>query len=175
MRALALLASLAATLCAASPESDRARELINAGDADAARAHIERALDDGSTSNQLLYELARLEAIDGNAARAGATLVAAAAAGFTDFFALSREPRLAQTSEGRTILEHRAKLLEDRAAADFDAVKRAFPKRHLFVRDEALRLQFVSAFDQEVTDEILAELGIDAMRAEELKSSGAVA
>jgi len=153
----ALLTLLVAAIAVASPESDRARALINAGDTDAARAHIDSALGDGSTSNQLLYELARLEAIDGDDARAGATLIAALGAGFTDFFALSREPRLRDTREGQTILANRARLLEDRAQAEFDAVKRAFPKRHLFIRDERLRLQFVSAFDQTITDEILSE------------------
>ncbi len=158
MRTIALITALLfASWCAASPEADRARELIASGDLAAARAHIEKELDAGSTSNHLLYELARLEALDGDKAKAGATLIAAVAAGFTDFYALKRDPLLRDTHEGQTILRNRTMLLEDRANADFDAVKRAFPKGYRFVRDESLRLQFASAFDEAVTAEVVSE------------------
>lgn len=157
MRATALAGLLVAALACASPEADRARELIASGDHAAARTHIEKELNAGSTSNRLLYELARLEAIDGDDARAGATLVAAVGAGFSDYFALSRDPLLRDTREGRTMLGRRAVLLEDRARADFDAVQRAFPKGYTFVRDEDLRLQFASAFGVDLTAELIDE------------------
>jgi len=157
VRALALAALWFAAIAGASPEADRARELIASGDLVAARAHIDTELDAGSTSNRLLYELARLEAIEGDEARAGATLVAAVAAGFTDFYALSRDARLAATREGRTILAGRAAILEDRGRADFEAVQRAFPKKYRFVRVDALRLQFASAFDESLTAEVIDE------------------
>ncbi len=157
IRAALLILLTCANLCAASPESDKAAQLLADADLTAARTYIEKELNAGSTSNRLLYEYARLHAKLGDDSAAGRVLVAAVAAGFTDFFALARDTALRELPETKAILTGRETLLDDRASADFEAVKRAFPKNYRFVRDDTLRLQFASAFDETITAEVITE------------------
>jgi len=158
--ALLLLFTLTSAAHSASPEAVRAMELVNAGDLADARAHIERRLDAGSTSNELLYQLARLECADGNTSRAQQALTAALAAGFTDYFRMTRDPML-EPMRGEpgyeTIAKNRRTLLEDRAEADFEAVRRAFDKDYAFERVAGLRLQFACAHGDQVLREVVAE------------------
>lgn len=156
-----LLASLLVTAARANPAADRIGVLLDAGRLDEARAQITAELDAGSTSNELLYQRARAEAQPGgDRVQAQASLVAAVAAGFTDFFRLARDPMLAGLREDpavRTILDHRATLLADRAAADARAIERAFPVGYVFRRDAGLRLQFACAQEDAVLDQLIAE------------------
>jgi len=158
--ALLVILTLASVAHGASPEAARAMELVNAGDLAKARAHIEQELDAGSTSNELLYQLARLECAEGNGVRAQQVLTAAVTAGFTDYFRMTRDPKL-EPIRGEpayeTIAQNRRTLLEDRAEADLEAVKRAFERGYVFERDEALRLQFACAHGEEVLREVVAE------------------
>lgn len=164
MRVLALILLIAiAPLASASVTGrealEQAAELINTGRFAAAERLIEQELDAGSTSNELLYQFARLKAQQGDLEKASAGLIAAVGAGFTDFFRLARDPALEPVRDSqayRTIAQNRATLLTDRARADFTAVQRALP-RYTFRRVDDLRLQFAAAHDEQTLDQIIDE------------------
>jgi hypothetical protein len=160
MRIIALILAFAlATPALAVPPAEEAAELIEAGDLASAERLIESGLESGSRSSELLYQFARIKALQGDKEKAAAGLVAAVAAGFTDFFRLVRDPALEpirETPAHRTIAQNRATLLEDRAKADFKAVRRALP-RYTLLRDEDLRLQFAAAHDRATLERVVAE------------------
>ena len=160
IRAACMLWCVLAAAALADLGADRAAELLDAGDLAAAGAHIQQQLDAGSTSNELLYQLARFAALQGDDEAAQGALTAALAAGFTDFFRLTRDPALETLRTApvvQTVLENRATLLDDRAAADFAAISRAFPKGYTFRRVDALRLQFACAHGDDTLTELIDE------------------
>ena len=160
MRWLAAIVWLLAGSVLGTPAAIEAGDMVSAGRLDEAEALISAELDAGSPSNELLYQLARLKSLQGDLRTGSAALTAAVAAGFTDFFRLEHDAALLPLRHApayRAIAENRTTLLEDRAGADFEAARRAFPARYVFERVPELRLQFVSAHPEDVLREVIAE------------------
>lgn len=140
-------------------------EALQKGDLPAARAALEALIEatpeNDSQAPMHRYNLACVRARLGETEQALAGLEDAISIGFVDFFHLSRDRDLASlrdTGGYRLLLAGWRDLLDARGEADLGSARDAFGASYRFARDERLRLNIASCFDERSTSEALAEI-----------------
>lgn len=140
-------------------------EALQKGDLPGARAALEELIaatpENDSQAPMHRYNLACVRARLGETEQALVGLEDAISIGFVDFFHLSRDRDLASlrdTGGYRLLLAGWRDLLDARGEADLGSARDAFGASYRFARDERLRLNIASCFDERSTSEALAEI-----------------
>lgn len=126
-----------------------------------ARSIFERVIEAQPRNAQAHYNLACALAQQELPDHALSSLETAIAWGFSDFHHMAGDPDLEPVHDDRrfrVILAGWRELLDARAEADMEAVREAFGKGYAFERDEALRLQYASAFEPDSFEQARAEI-----------------
>lgn len=144
----------------ASPQDLILGAFDNADYAEAARL-LRLEIEDKPSDAILRYNLACALSRLGEEDDAVESLLDAIARGFVDLHELERDPDLAPLHRHptfRLILDGWARILSARAAAELEAMRRAFGSEYRFDQDETHRLNFASAFDEQATAEARREI-----------------
>lgn len=168
---LALPAPLNAGAATASPQEEdaprvealerRATDAFERADFETAHAALTDLLEHKPKNPAVHYNLACALAQTGRTEAGAERLVDAISWGFVDFFHMSRDPHLAPIRDGQTyqtVLLSWRDLLDARAESAMSVARERFGGGYTYEKDAALRVQYVSAFDQRTFAEARAEI-----------------
>jgi hypothetical protein len=141
--------------------SEQAVTAFASGDHDAAAQTLQKLIDLDPGNFVHYYNLACVRSVQGDSEAAAELIVQAVERGFTDIQLLRHDQSLAAARETTTIgrlMEHWPAVLERRIDTDIERARERYGGRYFYEKDPALRLAYVSAYDQytlaEVRDEI---------------------
>ncbi|MFG0283770.1 MAG: TPR end-of-group domain-containing protein [Phycisphaerales bacterium JB039] len=160
-RALAaLLLVLGATVMAPAQEQDQPHPLelqqaalaaLQRGEYDEGERLLRRQIEMQPDNFVAHYNLACALALQGETEPAVESLKSAIKHGFVDIHQLQNDPDLASVQDDatvRAIIENWDRILEARIEANFESAKQQYSNGYTYEKDEALRLAYVSAFDE---------------------------
>jgi len=144
-----------------SEARDEALAAVQRGEAARAEAILREALEDSPEDPWLLYDLAAVNATQGDLESASQRLVEAVQHGFVDFHEMTRDTRMAPLREHetyRTIIAGWRRILDARADANMASAKRVFGGGYTYERSPELRLLFASAFRERSFEDARREI-----------------
>ncbi len=140
---------------------ERAVAAFESGDIEAAIALLEEQLELEPANALAMYNLACVRCVGGDKDAAMEMLKRAIEHGFVDFEQMRRDPNLMDLHETelfRQILAQRRPILDAAGEMQFEVVRGKYGKAYAYDKDDSLRVNFASAYDQTTLDAAKVEL-----------------
>ncbi len=140
---------------------ERAVAAFEAGDVDAAIALLQEQLALEPANALAMYNLACVRCVNGEREESLELLKSAIEHGFVDFEQMRRDPNLVDLRETdlfQQILAQRTPILDAAGNAHFEGVQGKYGRKYVYDVDDALKVNFASAYDQTTLDAAKVEL-----------------